>query len=257
MILIFIALGLFVGFIAGLFGVGGGLIVVPFLVFMFNFLHFPQETQVQIAIGTSLAAMVFTSASSAFSHFLHGKSNWRYMMILAPGIILGTVFGAVIAHNLPGTVIKVIFVIFCETIGILYLWPRKVAFQFKLPFWLLGFFSIMIGMTSSVLGIGGGMMTVPLLNAFYLSMKDSISISAKTGFLIASFGALSFFVLGMESQSQNPWGYIYLPAALSIGISASLMAPIGAKTAHSLPVESLKKYFGVLLMIMGVLIFVK
>lgn len=252
---IYVLLGLFVGFLSGLFGIGGGLVVVPVLTFLFQYLDIPESFRVQTAVGTSLAAMIFTSSSSAISHYMQNGINWKVFKILVPGLILGAISGALIANYLPGQTIKWIFAVFVLSVGFKFIFRPKVDWHTNLPHWMLAPIAFLLGNISTILGVGGGFITVPILTSFRLHMTQAISISAITGFIMALVGTISFFLIGSRYEdSSDLIGYIYLPAAVTIGLSAFMVAPIGAKMAYRLPVEDLKKYFGLLLLVMGFLI---
>lgn len=258
MFVIFIVMGLYVGFVSGLFGIGGGLIVVPVLAYLFQFLDVPESIQYQTAVGTSLTAMIFTSFSSAVSHYLQNGFNFKVIKILVPGLVLGIISGAFIANYIPGHVFKWIFAAFVFGLAFKYIFQPHVDWHTKMPLWVLAPISYVIGLISTVLGIGGGLMTVPVLTSFRLHMSEAVSISAITGFFIATVGTISFFLIGSHYEdSSDLFGYIYLPAAISIGLSAGLMAPFGAKLAYRLHVNDLKKYFGLQLLFVAFFILLK
>lgn len=251
-------MGMIVGFLSGLFGIGGGLIVVPVLAILFQYLDIPESMRYQTAVGTSLAAMIFTSSSSAVSHYMQNGINWKILKILTPGLILGAITGAFVANYLPGHILKWIFAAFVFVIGFQFIFQPKVDWHTNLPNWILAPISYFLGMVSTVLGVGGGFITVPVLTAFRMHMTQAISTSAMTGFMMALVGTISFFIIGSHYEdSSDLVGYIYLPAAITIGLTAFLVAPIGAKMAYRLPVTDLKKYFGLLLLTMGFLILLK
>lgn len=255
---IYVLMGMIVGFLSGLFGIGGGLIVVPVLAYLFQFLDIPESIKYQTAVGTSLAAMIFTSSSSAVSHYMQNGINWRFIKILAPGLILGAISGALLANYLPGHVLKWFFAAFVFVVGFKFIFQPHVEFHPNLPIWVLAPISYALGILSTILGIGGGFITVPVLTSFRMHMTQAISTSAIVGFVMAIVGTISFFIIGTHYEdSSDLVGYIYLPAAITIGLSAFLVAPIGAKMAYRLPVSDLKKYFGLLLLTMGFFILLK
>lgn len=255
--ILYALIGVFAGFSGGLLGIGGGLVAVPGLFLIFQWQSFPESLMMQQAIGTSLAAMFFTAASSAIAHSLKKGVNWHLFRLLAPGVIVGSVFGALIADRLPSRELMFIFGISECLIGAYFLIPqlnRDKESSSTTPrtviFLILG---ILIGSISTILGIGGGVITVPVLTAFRTPLKNAISTSAATGFLIALIGAASFFLLGLRQPVLNgSAGYIYLPAFIAIGITSSLFAPLGAKLAYALPSERLKHVFGIFLLIVGI-----
>lgn len=255
---IYVLTGLCVGFLSGLFGIGGGLIVVPLLAYLFHYIDIPEAYRFHTAVGTSLAAMIFTSSSSAISHYMQNGINWKMVKILLPGLILGSITGALIANYLSGDILKWIFALFLFLIGFKFIFHPKSDWQTNLPYWVLSPISYFLGIFSALLGIGGGFITVPVLVAFRMHLTNAISTAAITGFVMALVGSIAFFIVGEgREESSDLAGFIYLPAAVTIGLSAFLVAPIGAKLAYRLPVEDLKKYFGLLLVSMAFLILLK
>lgn len=254
MIVISFIFYLFVGFIAGFFGgllgIGGGLIVVPALAFYFKHQGFPENSLMQVAIGTSLAAMVFTAASSAWSHYRSQGVNWTYFRALTPGMIVGSILGAVFADYLPSGALQLIFGFSIFWVGIYFILPSKMTdftLNFNPNFLVLCLLGVIIGGLSAILGIGGGLMTVPLLTLLSVPLRNAISTSAVTGFFIAVAGAAAF----------AHFGYFYLPAFIGISIASVFAAPFGAKCTYSLPVPYLKGIFGSCLIIIGVYLFMQ
>lgn len=251
---IYICVGVVAGFLSGLLGVGGGLIVVPSLVAIFHLLNFSPENVMQMAIGTSLAAMIFTSGTSAWAH-LKGI-NWSVFKTLVPGICLGSLVGAMIAHILPAKQLQIVFGALACLFGCYFLMTAKVIGierNIKPHFLSMILIGITIGIISSILGVGGGIITVPALTFFGLSLRSAISTSAATGFLIAVGGSLSFLYLGLKQEIVGGIGYIYVPAFILIGLSAAMTAPIGAKYAYSTSIVILKRIFGFYLILLGII----
>ena len=250
--------GIFAGLSGGLFGVGGGLVVVPILLFTFNFLGYSTAHTMQMAIGTSLAAMVFTSASSAWAHYKKEGILWKIARSLAPGIVIGAIIGALIADYLPSKQLEFIFGLFVCVVGIFFLIPSKleeIRGYYNPHFLIMNFIGVIIGGISSLFGIGGGIITVPILTTFRVPLKNAISTSAFTGFIIAIVGAFSFLYFGLHRQTyEASFGYIYFPAFISIGIVSTFVAPYGAKLAYALSPETLRRIFGIYLMVIGIII---
>lgn len=249
---IYVVVGLLAGFLSGLLGVGGGMVVVPSLLLIFHWLNLPFENVMQIAIGTSLAAMIFTSGTSAWSHY---KNLDQFLFkALAPGICFGCILGAFVAHLIPTQILQMIFAVLMLIFGVYFLLTANISELEKkikphyLTLTLIGF---AIGFISSILGIGGGAITVPLLLLFGTVLRTAISTSAVTGFLISIVGALAFLFFGLKYQTASKWGYIYLPAFLLIGLAAAPMATLGAKYAYTTSSPILKRIFGCYLLIVG------
>ena len=256
-ILSYMIIGILAGFLAGLLGIGGGLITVPSLLLIFHLLDFPTPYAMQMAVGTSLGAMVFTAASSAWAHYKQKGVNWHLFNLLTPGIVIGALLGAIIADELPSKQLALLFGCFICLIGLYFLLPSKSLEERNcVPphFLMCSVVAIFIGAISTILGIGGGMIIVPMLTAFHTPLRNAISTSAVIGFFIAFIGALSFLYLGLKQQtSTESLGYLYMPAFIFISLTSSISAPFGAKLAHALPTAALKRIFGIVLIIVGIL----
>lgn len=246
-------IGILAGFLAGLLGIGGGIVTVPALLAMFSILEFPVETNMQMAIGTSLAAMLFTAGSSAYAHVKKGIKK-EIFYLLAPGVIIGAMLGAFLVIHLSSQLLKGIVGFSEILIGCSFLLSHTIEIkkvQSTYPF-LLGLLSLPIGMFSAILGIGGGILTVPILTFFRIPIHQAISTSAAIGFLIALVGAMIFFYLGAESDHlKGEVGVVYLPAFVTIGLTSMFFAPMGAYFAYRLPTLTLKRLFGVVLIVVG------
>ena len=255
-IALYLLLGALAGTSSGLLGIGGGLIVVPALLVIFYFLGFPPENRMQIAVATSLSAMVITSSSSAWAHLKH--VNWLLFKELSPGIILGAILGAFIAYLLPAKNLQSIFGIFLCLFGSYFLFSSKLkedTERVKPHYFVMGLFGLIIGAISSILGIGG-IITVPILIFCGISIRHAISTSAVTGFLIALMGAMSFLFLGWNNRPHHAPDYIYVPAFIAIGFTAALMAPLGAKWAYSTSPVILKRIFGLYQISIGIMMII-
>ena len=247
---LYVALGACVGILAGMLGVGGGLIIVPVLAAMLSAQQMPAEIIMHMALGTSLASILLTSISSVYSHHRRGAVSWPDAIRLTPGILIGAWCGGVIADHLSSDILKPVFAIFELCVAAYMLYGHKVKPHDSSPgitqFALSGG---VIGSISSLVGIGGGTMTVPWLMWHGSSIHRAIATSAAVGFPIAVAGALSYLVNGWDHAALPPWtlGYIYLPALVGIVISSVLFAPLGARWAHQLDTVKLKKIFAFLL----------
>ena len=245
-------LGALAGFLAGLFGIGGGLIIVPILVWLFEYQGIAESLIMIMAIATSLATIVITAIASISAHHKLGTINWQTVYQLVPGILLGVIFGAVIADSLPSQMLRTIFIIYLlytTTKMALQLKPK--ATQIHLSRFLLTIYGIIIGLLSTLLGIGGGTLTVPMLVSANVAMRNSVGIASACGFPIALVATVSYGVLGMQATQLPTWslGYIYLPAFFGIVSTSVIMAPFGARIANRLPTEKLKRYFSVMLLL--------
>ncbi|WP_018507416.1 sulfite exporter TauE/SafE family protein [Thiobacillus thioparus] len=243
-------LGLVVGFVAGLLGVGGGLIIVPVLIMLLHTHGQAVGMEPQLALGTSLATILFTSLSSVRAHHRRGAVEWPLVRRIAPGIVLGTLAGAALAARMPATVLKIFFVVFLFYAAIQMWLDFKPAPQRGLPGRIgTSLAGGVIGVVSSWVGIGGGTLSVPFMLWHNVPLHRAIATSAAIGFPIAFAGAAGY-VLGGWTASDLPagsLGFVYLPALAGIVLGSVLTAPLGARTAHRLPVRPLKRVFALLL----------
>lgn len=252
---LYLLLGAFAGTLAGLLGVGGGLIIVPVLAGIFAWHELPQNIIMHLALGTSLASILFTSISSVYSHHKHRAVSWHQAIKLTPGILLGAWIGAQFASTLDSDILKPVFAIFELLVAAYMLRGTKAASHNTSP--SLANFSVSgttIGFISSIVGIGGGTMTVPWLMWHGSHIHKAIATSAAVGFPIALAGAISYLYAGWAHNQlpQFAAGFIYLPALFSIILSSMLFAPLGAKWAHKLEVNKLKRAFALLLIILAI-----
>lgn len=253
--LIYLLLGAIVGFFAGLLGIGGGLIMVPVLTFIFGTQHFPPDRILHLALGTTMAAIIFTSVSSLRTHHAHGAVNWQIVKYITPGIVIGTLGGATLVSALPSRVLSIIFVLFIYYAATQMLLKTTPKPSRTLP-GRLGMFGAgsVIGAISSFVAIGGGLLTVPFLSICNVRLQHAIGTAAAVGFPIAVAGAIGYIANGMAQPQPLPeysLGYVYLPALGWIVLASTLTAPLGAKTTHIVQTATLKKIFVGLLYLLG------
>jgi len=247
-------LGLVVGFVAGLLGVGGGLIIVPVLIFMLHGQGLATGLEPQLALGTSLASILFTSLSSVRAHHRHGAVEWSLVRRIAPGIVVGTLVGAVLAAQVSAFVLKVFFVAFLFYAAIQMWLDFKPAPHRELPgragTLLAGG---VIGAVSSWVGIGGGTLSVPFMLWHNITLHRAIATSSAIGFPIAVAGAVGYVLGGWQvgGLPAGSLGFVYLPALSGIVLGSVLTAPLGARTAHRLPIRPLKRIFALLLLVLA------
>ena len=254
-ITLYLLLGAVAGILAGLLGVGGGLIIVPVLAAIFTAQGMPTEIIMHLALGTSLASILVTSASSVYSHHKKQAVSWPQCIKLTPGILLGAWCGGILAGILSSDFLKPVFAGFELMVAAYMLWGGKAQPHNRHPsltnFTFSGGF---IGFISSIVGIGGGSMTVPWLMWHGSSIHKAIATSAAVGFPIAFAGSLSYLFAGWNHplRPENALGFVYMPALVGIITSSVLFAPVGAIWAHKLPVNQLKKGFAGLLILLAV-----
>lgn len=249
----YIALGAFAGVLAGLLGVGGGLVIVPVLTFIFTSQHLPEPHILHLALGTSLASIMFTSVSSLRAHHLRGAVDWLVVRRISFGIMVGTFGGSWVAAQLSTRFLKGFFVVFLYFVATQMLLNIKPKPHRQLPgLTAMSGVGGLIGGVSSLVGIGGGSMSVPFLVWCNVAIHRAIGTSAAIGFPIALAGAAGYLVNGL-SVPLPPYslGFVYLPALIGIAAASIVTAPLGAKLAHSLPIDKLKKIFALLLLVMG------
>lgn len=243
------------GILAGLLGIGGGILIVPVLVFVFRYQGVDPEIIMHMAIGTSLATIVVTSLSSIREHQAHAAIIWSIVKLMAPSIILGALLGAVIADALPSDTLRLIFAPFMLLVAFQMGFGRPPKAQRQLPQTVgLSVAGGIIGFLSSLLGIGGGSLNVPFMSFCNISVRKAVATSAAIGFPIALAGVIGFIISGWNISALPEWslGYINLKAALSIVVASAITAPLGAKLTHIMPVNVLKKVFALLLVIVAI-----
>ncbi|AYA01750.1 sulfite exporter TauE/SafE family protein [Acinetobacter sp. WCHAc010034] len=255
-LIIFLAIGALAGFAAGLFGVGGGLIIVPLLYAVFTQMGFDPEVIMHLALGTSLATIIVTSISSLMAHHKNGAVIWPVFKNLAPGLVIGSFLGAGIAGLLSGTHLQLIIGVFVIWVAYqMFAGAKKAVDQSKaLPSAPKQVFAgTGIGVASAIFGIGGGSLTVPYLNHYGVIMQKAVGTSAACGLPIAIAGALGFMFFGMKEQVNipNTIGFVHIYAFIGISSMSFFTAKFGAKAAHALSPIVLKKCFAILLFVVG------
>ncbi len=250
MILALLAMGCFGGFAAGLLGVGGGMILVPFITMVLAARGVPDELVVHMAIATSLGTIMFTSLSSVRAHHKHGAVVWRIVKLLAPGILIGSTVGPWIGKQMNTATLSMFFGVFVAFSATQMLVNKKPAAARDLPK-ALGMFAAggVIGMLAGLVGAGGGFVSVPFMTWCGVRIHNAVATSAALGFPIALAGTLANVVYGWGEPGLPEYslGFIYVPALLIIVAASVVMAPIGARTAHRMPVRQLQRIFALIL----------
>jgi uncharacterized membrane protein YfcA len=248
-------LGTVSGVSAGLFGIGGGLIIVPVLVMLFTQHDFPADLVMIMSVATSLATIIGTSIASVLAHHRLGTVLWDKVFRLAPGIMLGSVVGAVVADKMPKELLRLVFVVYLSYAAINMALAHKPkpgrAAASRLVDSLAG---VITGGLSAIIGIGGGTLIVPFLVYFQLPMRNSVAVASACGLPIAVASTVSYTLLGRAvlTLPEGSVGYVYVPAFLGIVLTSIFTAPVGAKLAYKIPAQQLKRYFSVLLLLMAV-----
>ena len=250
LIFAFISLGAVTGLFAGLFGIGGGGVMVPVLTFIFLRMKFPAEHLVHLALATSMAAIVPTAIASLRAHHKRKAVVWSLVIKIAPGILVGTFAGTFLASYLSAKPLAIFFSTFMAFVALQMVVDRKPKPSRQVPNGIgLSCVGASIGGISALVAIGGGTLTVPFLTWCNIALPVAIGTSAAVGLPIAFSGALGYLINGWSVANLPAYtlGFIYWPAVILIACASFFTAPLGAKLAHSLPIATLKKCFAVLL----------
>ena len=253
-VLMYMGAGAVAGLLAGLLGIGGGLVIVPMLVFCFSLEHIDPAVTMHLALGTSMASIIFTSVSSFWAHHKRGAVEWPLVKRIVLGIFVGTFLGSCLAARMSTGFLKGFFVIFLYYVASQMLLNKKPKPSRQLPGALGTFFvGNIIGAFSSLVGIGGGTLSVPFMTWCNIPVHRAIGTSAAIGFPIAIAGTFGYLFNGWNADYLPPHsvGYIYLPALVGLVVTSVFTAPFGVRLAHSLPVDRLKKVFAFLLYVVG------
>jgi uncharacterized membrane protein YfcA len=247
--------GAIAGLMAGLLGIGGGLIIVPAMIYMFqHLLGMSIENAMPIAVATSLSTVIFTGLSSARTHYTLGNLDRDIFKYSAVGIAIGAVLGAQFASSISGVVLQRIFAGLVILIALQMVFNRHRTSQYATRPSILAAIGLSSGFVSALMGIGGGALIVPALIWFRVNIKTAIGCASGCGVMIAIFGTASFVYAGWNRPYLPDYslGYVYLPAALGIVITSVLTAPIGAKLTNKLDTAKLKRIFAVFLVLVSI-----
>jgi uncharacterized membrane protein YfcA len=256
---VFLCLGAAAGFLAGLLGIGGGLVVVAALVWLLPAHGVPAPILMQVALATALGGIVFTAISSTWAHWRRGAIRWPLVAWLAPGLVIGGLIGAWLATLLPSRFLAICVAVYCLLSAVQLVWGGSRAATDHaegVGRGLLAGAGLVIGAVSAVVGIGGGSMTVPLLVWRGVVPVRAVATSAACGVVIALASVTGYIgspngpTLPMPSGS---WGYVFVPAALAVALASVLTAPLGARLAHRLPAQRLRQVFAGFLVLIAVL----
>ena len=248
-------LGLATGFLAGLLGIGGGMLLVPFLTYILGARQVSPDLAVKMAIATSMATIIFTSLSSVRAHHKRGAVRWDIVKLLAPGIVLGAAIASLgVFSLLKGSWLALVFAAFVSFSATQMLLNKKPKPSRTLPgpAGTLGAGTV-IGFLSGLVGAGGGFVSVPFMTWCNVAIHSAVATSAALGFPIALANALGYLVAGQGVAGLPPSsvGYIYLPALAVIASASVLMAPLGVRAAHALPIATLKRVFASILYVLA------
>lgn len=249
--MLYLLTGAVAGLSAGLLGIGGGLIIVPILFFIFSNQPVPPEHVMHMALATSLATIIVTSISSAWAHHKRGAVLWPIVFNLSPGIIIGAWLGAMFASTLASNILRPVFGVFELLVAIHLLVNYKPDIRntsISRTKSITG--GAVIGSISSIVGIGGGTLTVPFLLWHNISIRNAVASSAACGFPVAVAGTIAYIISGWNVTGLSSYnlGYVSLPAFTLIIITSIVTAPAGAHLAHKLPEKTLRIFFALFLL---------
>ncbi len=243
-------LGLCTGFLAGLLGLGGGMLMVPFLTIILTTRAYPEQHIIKMAVATSLATICFTSLASVRAHHKRGAVRWPVVRVLAPGIVIGAFLGSQVAAAIPARMLGYLFAGFVAFSATQLLLNRKPKPTRTLP-GNGGMFGVgnLIGLMSSLVGAGGAFISVPFMTWCNVAIHQAVATSAALGFPIALAGSLGYLVAGwnLAGMPAGALGYLYWPGFIVLSTASMLTAPLGARVAHSMDVAPLKRVFALVL----------
>lgn len=254
---LYIFLGIIAGLLAGLLGLGGGVLIVPGLALIFNFLGIPPEKIMHMATSTSLASIIFTTLTAAIIQHRRGNIDWYVVWHLLPGIFLGVIGGTSLANALPNSALRIFFGIFLGIIAFHLLFKRKKSTEEtekpKPSQWLQLIAGVITGLLGGILGIGGGIFVIPVLLHLGLDVRRAMATSAVCAFSLSVIGTLNFMIMSWKTPSLMPGttGYIFWPAAIIIAFTGIFFVPMGNKLANYLSTKALERVFAVFLLLIA------
>lgn len=254
-ILLLVAMGGLAGVMAGLLGIGGGALIVPVLMFVFERQGVHPEIRMQLALGTSLATIVFTALSSVGAHQRRGAVDWAIFRRITPGIVAGGLIGAAVAASLASRTLQGLFVAFLFALAAQYARGTTATAAHRALPGAAGFSAAgaVIGALSAFFGIGGGSLTVPFLTWCSVPVKRAIATSAAVGLPIAVSTTIGYIAAGWKDPRLPAWSFSYvsLPAFLGVVVASVAAAPLGARLAHRLPEKTLRRIFALFVAVLG------
>ncbi len=246
----YLAIGAAVGFFAGMLGIGGGALMIPLLVWLFEAQGLPHEHLLHLAVGTGMATILFTSVSSMRAHAKRGGVRWDIVKRITPGILAGGLAGSAIASSIPRFAFAVIFVVTVYAAALNIFLARKPNPSRRLP-GAAGLFAVGAGISglSAFAAVGGAFLTVPFMVWCNVPMLQAIGTAAAIGFPIGAAGTVGYVAAGWGAAGLPEWslGYVYLPALAGVTVASMSLAPLGAMAAHRLPTKVLRRVFAVLM----------
>ena len=252
--LAYLVLGAIAGFLGGMFGIGGGTILVPVLLMLFEAQHFPAEHTMHLALGTAMATILFTALASLRKHHQHGAVDWQVFRNITPGILLGTALGATSAALVSPHFLMVFFALFVYFAAGQILLDIKPHAERELPSMAgMSLFGSFTGWLSSLVSIGGGTVVIPFLIWCNVPLRRAIGTASAIGFPIAFGGTIGYILIGLHIPvlPELHLGFVYLPALFWAALASIITAPLGAQTAHRINVSLLRKWFAIFLLVLA------
>ena len=259
---IYFLVGSCAGFLGGLLGIGGGVIVVPALIFLFQYLDlfpnslYPDNTLLLMALATSMASIIFTTGAAAFTQYRKNNILWDIVRKWAPFLVIGSFLASYVAKDLPAIFIKIFIATFILFVATMMLAPIALNPHRSAPKGVLSaILATIAGFIAGMAGIGGGNVIVPTLIFFNTTIGSATAVASTLGLAVSTFGTIGYVLNGLGNGVPNALGYVYLPAILPLAIACSIAAPIGVNLAHRLPSQTLRRLFGVLMLVMSIRMF--
>lgn len=253
-----IVVGSLVGFLSGLIGIGGGIVVVPALVLLFDHFGMPAGVDIRMAVGTSLAVMIFTTLRSLAAHLKYKVEFWSIAHYLVLPVAIGVVISGIIAHYMHPEILKIFFATFLLFVALRLLLEGSNKKRRSLPSPpVLIFVGFIMGSISGLLGVGGSSTTIPFLSYFDVSMRKAVMVAICIGIVVSVVGTITFILTGLYHGNlpQYSIGYVNWPAWIVLSISSMLVAPWGAQFSHHLPTYKLRKIFAVFVLLVCIHMF--
>jgi len=259
LVIALLATGAIAGVLAGLLGVGGGIVIVPVLYHLFTLLGIDEAVRMHVAVGTSLATIIPTSIMSSRAHYRKGSLSPALLKQLVPGVVIGVLLGAVISGYVTGSVLTAVFATIALLVALNMAFKKEgFAVGEQLPGKAgTGLIGLFIGTISTMMGIGGGTLSVPVLSAFKTPMHTAVGTGAALGLVISLPGAIGFLINGIGVDARPPLslGYVNLIGLFLIIPMTMMMAPVGAKLAHAINARRLRQLFALFLMLTSLRMF--
>ena len=261
LIVLLLTTGIFAGTIAGLFGIGGGVVIVPALYYIFTLAEIDEQSRMHLAVGTSLANIIPTSIISAYSHYKMKAVDSNLIKLIAPSLIIGVILGALVVSNISGSVLMLIYAVLLFFIALLFFfWQDRWQLANGFPRNnLKHVYGSLIGFLSTIIGIGGGSLSTPLLKIYKFEIHRAIGTAAGIGAIIAIPGTIGFIISGIYNNVSLPLslGYVNFLGLVMISPMTVLAAPFGVKLAHYLSKKTLNKAFAFFIFCMSIRLFLE